>query len=233
MRKSFIAFLIPLSISTSLLVIITESYSPRNVPLLMILNLVSNSLVIAFSAYYSLKLSDISTLDYAITALLAALFSTELFWGMALPAPLFLIPGISFISVSLTSYLPKSIIYGTLIGFSSKPFISTLFFTIWGMVSEILFFNPAWIPYYPMWGALLDLYIILSDNEYSKYWVFFLGFLFGFSGWSLTKIYMIIFWGNWHPLFLSLMASFLNGLITGLGLMTGFKIGFKARSLSL
>ncbi len=237
--KSYIAFMVAFVPCLLLLIVVTQLYSPENLPILLLVNMMSCSLLIALSlvcstAGFSFRELDISTIDYTVTALLAALFSTELFWGMILPSPLFIIPGISFLAVSLTSYLPKAIIYGALIGFSPKPLLSTLFFIIWGLASEALFFNPAWLLYYPTWGALLDLYISLSKGEeHNKTWLFLLGLLFGSIGWALTKVYMVVFWGNWHPLPLSLGASLLNGILTGLGLPLGWKIGFKARRMSI
>jgi len=230
-----LAFVVSVTIVYIIVAVPTLFYSQERIWMLLLFILLSSSAMISFIIVYAGRyLRSMRTDEYVVTAVMAAIFSTEVFWGMLLPGVLYEIPFISPFVIMLSSYLPKAIIYGIVMGYSYKPFISTLFFTIWGIASEIIYPNPAWAPYYVAWGALLDIFVIIgcsNESEVRRRSISLLGFLFGYAGWGFTKAYEIVLWGNWHPLRLIIIAMILNGMVTCVGVQVGYKIGQKARSV--
>jgi len=232
MMKTLVMFTIILLIVYGIVAVPTMFYNEARVGVLLLFILLASSSVIAVVLMTTGEnLKNMRMDEYVVTGALAAIFSTGVFWGMMLPGVLYEIPLLSPFIIMLANYLPKAVIYGIAIGYTCKPFTSTLFFLIWGIASEIMFPNPVWAPYYVAWGAILDLFLMSSKGDLIKRDLILLGFIFGYAGWGLTKAYEIVLWGNWHPLRLVMLAMVMNGGVTSLGVSLGYKLGRKAKVL--
>jgi len=233
MMRTIVIFAVILLIIYGIVAIPIVFYKETRIGVLLLFILLASSSIIAvvlMTAGRNLK--NMRMDEYVVTSVLAAIFSTGVFWGMMLPGVLYEIPLLSPFVIMLANYLPKAVIYGIAVGYTCRPFTSTLFFLIWGIASEIMFPNPLWAPYYVAWGAILDLFLMSSRGDLIvKRDLILLGFIFGYAGWGLTKAYEVVLWGNWHPLRLVMLAMMMNGIITSLGVNLGYKIGRKARAL--
>jgi len=169
--------------------------------------------------------------DYAISAVFIAIFSSSIWWGMLLPSFVYLtVP----LATPLTFYLPESLIFGAYIRLVPKSGASLLLFLGYCFISEMIYPNAFWIPYYLAWGALLEVYVTTTrDFCSSKLSRLTSGFLFGVAGAGLCMVYMLIGWRFYRPLFLSLPAITIDGIFGIVGTYLGSKIGDKAKSISV
>ena len=169
--------------------------------------------------------------DYAISAVFIAIFSSSIWWGMLLPSFVYLV--VPF-ATALTFYLPESLIFGAYTRLVPKPGSSLLLFLGYCFISEMIYPNAFWIPYYLAWGAFLEIYFAITGEFCSSRLSRLTGgFLFGVAGAGLCMVYMLVGWRFYRPLFLSIPAITIDGLFSTVGTYLGSKIGDKAKSISV
>ena len=150
---------------------------------------------------------------------------------------LVLFPSIIFyilpFAAGFTFYLPTSIIYGALLGLRDKDGSSFSLLLTYGIISMILYPDIFWFPYFLGWGGLLETSHFLIGECENKVDYFIMGFSYGAIGASLAVSYMLIGWGFFRPLFMTLPSALVDGFLSGLGAVTGAKIGELIKSTSI
>ncbi len=177
----------------------------------------------AYGFYSSMNLEKVKASELIALGILAALFCTGIYWGMLLPAFLYnVIPILS----GLSFYFPAAIIYGVMRRVVKFRGASFMYFVIYGIVSEIIFPNLYWVPYFIGWGGVAELLARLGER-YGE------GFGFGFAGSGLCKCFIILNWGQWTPLLWNVPAVFADGGFSLIGFLIGEEIGRRVSSLPM
>jgi hypothetical protein len=174
----------------------------------------------------------LDTSDFAIIALFAALL-------MVVDAGSMFAPGLSilwFIAPSLAgpllSYLPMGIVLGAALKLSPKPGSAfTLFFVYSGIIAQVLFFNPVWIPRSLLCALGLEAYYLSSKRGTTSSLVI-MGLMFGMLVPSSAAIFQIYSWGYWQPLFTTLPAAILSGITMAIGAFLGSGLGERAKTIT-
>ncbi len=129
-----------------------------------------------------------------------------------------------------TFYLPTSIILGAYSRIIKEKGSMFFLLFVYGVISEFLSPSIFWFPYYLAWGGMLETgREILGETE-SDY---IMGFGYGAIGAGLAVCYMLIGWGYYRPLFMTLPSMIVDGLLASFGFKMGVKIGELTKKISL
>lgn len=174
-------------------------------------------------------MKEFNSYDFALISVFAALLYGINFFTILLPSFLFyLIPSAS----GLVFYFPGAIVLGVANIYVEKPGSSFLLVFTYGILS--LFFSPNffWLSYFLAWGGIVETYGYITSSLRSSFTSFFQGIVFGSTGAGFTLLFMLVAWGRWYPLWMSLPAILLDGGLGGLGSFVSQNIGRKAKNIT-
>ncbi len=218
-----------LTIPIFLLFFLTLNFSSENIIFLsLILTIATSSLASPGFILTVRNLDNLSPVDVALTGVFAALIYVSNFALILFPSIFFYI--IPF-AAGITFYFPTAIIFGAYLTLTNKPGSSFSILLTYGIVSEL--FSPSlfWFPYYIGWGGLIEsLYGVIGKLE-SKSDYAVMGFAYGEIGAALAVCYMLVGWGYYRPLFMSVPSVIVDGILAMIGGIFGYKIGLVAKSL--
>lgn len=177
------------------------------------------------------KLTRLKTLDYAKLSVFISLL-------IAVDFSLHYIPGWIWTFVpfaeAILFFLPAAVVAVAAIRTVSKPGAALILFSGYGVVSQIISPFLAWLPYYAVWAVLSEAYFSTVDDYAESVASAVLGgWVFGLVGAAFTTMY---YWATlqwWTPLFLSVPKVFACASASAAGAVIGFRIGEKAREISL
>jgi len=213
------------------MVYLSLNYNPEKI---IFLSLLLTFLASASSApaivIVASKIDEISAIDVSLVGVFGSLMVLANYILIIFPSIIFYI--IPF-AAGLTFYLPTAIIYGTLIKISNKDGVSFGLLLTYGVISEILYPDIFWFPYFLGWAGMLETtHFLVGKNERNVDYII-LGFSYGAIGASLAVCYMMIGWGFYRPLFMTLPSAIADGILASLGSLIGSKIGRLAKNISI
>ena len=206
------------------------SFDEKNVVILaIILTLFAFSGFVPGIFYLYEDYNNLSVLELSLAALFAAFFFSANYFAMLIPSIVYyVLPG----GAGFTFYFPVSIFYGAYKSLSKVKGNSLLLLASYGIISELFFPALFWLPYYLAWGGFTEIHA--NNINYSRRLDTFLhGFIFGIYGAGLSLNYMLLAWGYYRPIFLSLPAIIIDGLLASIGFNMGYKIGKKLGAIQL
>ena len=173
--------------------------------------------------------NDLTSLDVALAGIFAALIYVSNYALILLPTVIFYI--VPF-SAGITFYLPTSIVFGayTKIAKTNGSIFNLLL--VYGIISIILSPSIFWFPYYIAWGGILETARFISRKLSGKD-TLTLGFGYGSVGAGLAVSYMMIAWGYYRPLFMTIPSIIVDGLLSLIGFKAGLEIGEKLYKIRL
>jgi hypothetical protein len=173
--------------------------------------------------------NPLKTIDFAIIALFAALLTVVDFGSMFAPGAAVLWYVIPQFAGAILSYFPMGIVLAAALKLSPKPGTAfILFFVYSGILSQVFFFNPVWIPRSIMLSLGLEAYHISSERGSTKS-LAIMGIMFGILVPSSAAIFQIYSWGYWQPLFITIPAAIISGIMMSIGTFLGSAIGERAK----
>lgn len=173
--------------------------------------------------------NDLTSMEIALAGVFSALIYVSNYALILLPSIIFyFVP----FSAGFTFYLPTSIILGayTRVARSDGSVFNLLF--VYGIISIILSPSIFWFPYYIAWGGLLETGRYLERRLVGSESIL-LGFGYGSVGAGLAVSYMLIAWGYYRPLFMSLPSIVVDGALSLMGFKAGLRIGDRLKNVRI
>ena len=204
-------------------------FSSENIIFLSLVLTVFASLMAAPGILISVINSNVlDVTDLPIIGMFASLIYVSNFLLIVFPSVIFYV--LPF-AAGLTFYLPTGIIVGAFTRVSKKPGSLFLLMLVYGIISEFLSPNIFWFPYYIAWGGMLEAGRAILSYEEGGDGV--IGFGYGVVGASLAVCYMMIGWGFYRPLFMTLPSAVMDGVLSSIGFKMGAKIGELTKKISI
>ena len=178
---------------------------------------------IMIALYYR---ENVSPMDIALTGIFSALIYIANYSLSLVPSIVFNLP----FAAGFTFYLPTSIVFGAYVKVAKSNGSLFNLLLVYGIISIILSPNIFWFPYFIAWGGILETgrYIerVYLNKESSL-----LGFGYGSVGAGLSVSYMLISWGYYRPLFMTIPSVIVDGLLSRIGFETGARIGERLKNI--
>ncbi len=226
---SFLTLLLYLS-PIPLVFYLTLNFHPENILFLAIVLTVYASATatpgIMIALYHR---NELSSMDIALAGIFSALIYVSNYALILLPTIIFYI--VPF-SAGLTFYLPTSIVFGAYVKVAKPNGSIFNLLLVYGIISIILSPSIFWFPYYIAWGGLLETGRYLeriSGGEES----IILGYGYGSVGAGLSVSYMLIAWGYYRPLFMTIPSIIVDGILSLIGYRMGRNIGERLLNIRL
>jgi hypothetical protein len=174
--------------------------------------------------------SPLKTMDFAIIAMFAALLTVVDLGSMFAPGAAVIWYTVPQIAGAILSYFPMGIVLGAALKLSPKRGTAFIVFFVYGIIGQVFFFNPAWLPRSIMLALGLEAYNISSKRGATSY-LALMGMMFGMLIPSSADIFEIYFWGFWQPLLTTLPGVIFSGIMMAIGTFLGSAIGERAKTV--
>jgi hypothetical protein len=174
--------------------------------------------------------SPLKTMDFAIIAMFAALLMVVDAGSMFAPGAAFIWYAVPQLAGAILSYFPMGIVLAATLKLSPKRGTAFAVFFVYGILGQVFFFNPIWLPRSIMLALGLEAYNLSSKRGATSY-LALLGLMFGMLVPSSSAIFQIYSWGYWQPLFTTLPATIASGVMMAIGTFLGSAIGERAKTV--
>jgi len=172
----------------------------------------------------------LKNIDFALIAMFVALMIVVDFGSM-------FVPGLSFlwylevpIAGPVMFYFPLGIVIAAALKLSPKPGSAFTLLFVYGLISQVFFFNPVWLARSIIGALGIEAYYISSKRGTLSSLVL-MGLMFGIMYSVAGIIFQIYTWGFWQPLFVTLPEVILDGVMMTVGCFLGFALGDRAKSV--
>jgi len=172
----------------------------------------------------------LKNIDFALIAMFVALMIVVDFGSM-------FVPGLSFlwylevpIAGPVMFYFPLGIVIAAALKLSPKPGSAFTLLFVYGLISQVFFFNPVWLARSIIGALGIEAYYISSKRGTLSSLVL-MGLMFGIMYSVAGIIFQIYTWGFWQPLFVTLPEVMLDGVMMTVGCFLGFALGDRAKSV--
>ena len=172
----------------------------------------------------------LKTIDFAMIAMFVALMLVIDFGSMFVPGLSFLWYFAPEIAGPVLFSFPLGIAIAAALKLSPKPGSAFTLLFVYGLISQVFFFNPVWLAR-SLIGALIIEAYYLSSKRGTVVSLVILGLMFGISYSVAGTIFQIYTWGFWQPLFVTLPEVILAGVMMAVGCFLGYALGDRAKSV--
>ena len=174
--------------------------------------------------------NPLKTMDFAIIAMFAALLMVVDAGSMFAPGAAFLWYAFPQFAGALLAYFPMGVVLAAALKLSPKRGTAFTVWLVYGILGQVFFFNPVWLPRHIMLALGLEAYYTSSKRGTTSY-LALMGIMFGMLVPSSSIIFQIYSWGFWQPLFTTLPAVILSGITMAIGSFLGSAIGERAKTV--
>ncbi len=185
---------------------------------------------IALMTKVGFEKNSLKTIDFALIAMFVALLIVVDFGSMFVPGLTALwmleIP----IAGPIMFYFPLGIVIAAALKLSPKPGAAFTLIFVYGLISQVFFFNPVWLARFIIGALGIEAYYI-SSKRGTLLSLVLLGLMFGVLFSVSGIIFQIYNWGFWQPLLITLPEAILDGIMMAVGCFLGFALGDRAKSV--
>jgi hypothetical protein len=172
----------------------------------------------------------LKTIDFAMIAMFVALAIVIDFGSMFVPGLSFLWYALPEIAAPILFYFPLGIVIAATLKISPKPGSGFTLIFVYGLISQVFFFNPIWLARSIVAALGIEAYYISSKRGTLSSLVL-MGLTFGILYSVSGIIFQIYTWGYWQPLFMTLPEAILDGIMMAVGSLLGFALGDRAKAI--
>jgi len=169
-------------------------------------------------------------MDFAIIAMFAALLWVVDAGSMFAPGAAFFWYAVPQLAGAILSYFPMGIVLAAALKLSPKRGTGFAVWFVYSLLGQVFFFNPIWLTRSLMLALGLEAYNISSKRGDTRY-LALMGLMFGMLVPSSSAIFQIYTWGYWQPLFATIPAAIMSGIMMAVGTILGSAIGERAKTV--
>ena len=177
-----------------------------------------------------LRNNPLKTMDFAIIAMFAALIRVVDFGSMYVPGLTTLYFVAPQVAGPILYYLPLGIVVAAALKLSPKPGTAFTLIFVDGLISLVFYGDPVWFFRSIMAALGLEAYYISSERGTLSS-LLLMGLMFGIMHATAASIFMTYSWGFWRPLFVTLPAAILSGILMAATSYFGFALGERAKTV--
>ena len=172
----------------------------------------------------------LKTIDFAMIAMFVALAIVVDYGSMFVPGLSFLWYLLPEIAAPIMFYFPLGIVIAAALKLSPKPGSAFTLIFVYGLISQVFFFNPIWLARSIIAALGIEAYYLSSKRGTLRSLVL-MGLMFGILFSVSGIIFQIYTWGYWQPLFATLPEATMAGIMMAVGSVLGFALGDRAKSV--
>jgi hypothetical protein len=177
-----------------------------------------------------LRNNPLKTMDFAIIAMFAALIRVVDFGSMYVPGLTTLYFVAPQVAGPVLYYLPLGIVVAAALKLSPKPGTAFTLIFVDGLISLIFYGDPIWFVRTIISAVGLEAYYLSSERGTLSS-LMLMGLMYGIMHATAASIFMTYSWGFWRPLFVTLPAAILSGILMAATSYFGFALGERAKTV--
>jgi hypothetical protein len=185
---------------------------------------------IVLTTKLGIERETLKTIDFAMIAMFVALAIVIDFGSMFVPGLSFLWYLLPEIAAPIMFYFPLGIAIAAALKLSPKPGSAFTLIFVYGLISQVFFFNPLWLARSIIAALGIEAYY-LSSKRGTLTSLVLMGLMFGILYSVSGIIFQIYTWGFWQPLFVTLPEAIMAGIMMAAGSSLGYALGDRAKSV--
>jgi hypothetical protein len=185
---------------------------------------------IVLTTKLGIERETLKTIDFAMIAMFVALAIVIDFGSMFVPGLSFLWYLLPEIAAPIMFYFPLGIAIAAALKLSPKPGSAFTLIFVYGLISQVFFFNPLWLARSIIAALGIEAYY-LSSKRGTLTSLVLMGLMFGILYSVSGIIFQIYTWGFWQPLFVTLPEAIMAGIMMAAGSLLGYALGDRAKSV--